>query len=95
MEEMDALNVLKIAENVTIEDVIHSDVIKDSELPKIINVKNVQKIVTNVMVTVAISDHAIKDMEMIWEDLENVSNVQKIVHIVIEDYAEDVPTVFH
>lgn len=95
MEETDALNVPKIAEVVIIEDVIHSDAIKDSELPKIINVINAQKIATNVMVTDAISDLAIEDLEMIWENPENVPNVLKIVPIVSEENAEDVLTVFH
>ena len=94
MEEMDAINVLKIAEVVIIEDVIHSDAIKDSESPKIINVPNVQKIATNVTEMDAILHLAIKDTEMILEDPENVKNVLKIVHTVTEENAEDALTVF-
>ena len=78
---------------VIIEDVIHSDAIKDSESPKIINVPNVQKIATNVMEMDAILHLAIKDTEMIWEDPENVKNVLKIVHTVTEENAEDALTV--
>ena len=95
MEEMDAINVLKIAADVIIEDVIHSVAIKDSESLKIINVQNAQKIATNVMEMDAILDLAIKDMEMIWENPENVKNVLIIVPTVTKENAEDAPMVFH
>lgn len=80
--EQVAINVQKIANIVIEEDVTLSDVLKDLELPRTINVKNVQKIVISVMLMDVILILAKKDMEIIWQDQEHVKNVQKIALIV-------------